>query len=248
VLPVDTLGEKIPWLPLDETARPRVDYVGFNTAKPPFNSPLVRRAFAYSVDRQVLVEMMKKYMKNAVPATSFTPPQTLGRDLDGEVGISFDPQKAKDCLTEAGYSDTSSFPKVVFLVNSAGDVAPGARFNMASAMAEMWQTHLGISVQVEAMKPPTYRERLLANPPDVFWIGWVADYNDPANFIGEIFNPNGEYQGDYNYGKFSNSEFNELIDHAAGSNDPAERQILYIQAERLLTETETAIIPLFHFR
>jgi ABC-type transport system substrate-binding protein len=61
VLPVDTLGKSIPWLPLDETAGPRVDYVGFNTVKPPFNSHLVRRAFAYSVDRQVLVDMMKRY-------------------------------------------------------------------------------------------------------------------------------------------------------------------------------------------
>jgi oligopeptide transport system substrate-binding protein len=120
---------------------------------------------------------------------------------------------------------------------------------MASAMAEMWQTHLGITVEVQAIRSfKEYNDRLKTNPSDLFWLGWVADYNDPANFIGEFFNPNGDYHGEFNYGKFSNSEFNGLIDRAARSNDPAERQSLYIQAERLLTEIEAAVIPIFHFR
>jgi ABC-type oligopeptide transport system substrate-binding subunit len=29
-------------------------------------------------------------------------------------------------------------------------------------------------------------------------------------------------------------------------NDPAERQLLYIQAEQILTEQEAGVIPLFH--
>ena len=40
VLPVDTLGKSIPWLPMDESARPVTDYVAFNTLHPPFNSAL----------------------------------------------------------------------------------------------------------------------------------------------------------------------------------------------------------------
>jgi len=232
---------------LDKTAKPGVNYVGFNTVKPPFNSSLVRQAFAYSIDREVLVEMAKKYkVINPAPATTLTPPQTLGRDLYGVVGANYDPQKAKDLLTEAGYTDPSSFPKVIFLVNASGDLAPGARFNMANAMADMWQTHLGITVEVQAIGSfSEYNDRLKTNPPDLFWIGWAADYNDPDNFIGEIFNPSGDYHGEINYGHFSNSEFNKLVDRAAKSNDPTERQELYIQAERLLCETEAAIIPLF---
>ncbi len=248
VVPVDTLGKSIPWLPLDKTATPGVNYVGFNTVKHPFDSSLVRRAFAYSIDREVIVGMARSYgANNPAPATTLTPPQTLGRDLYGAVGANFDPQKAKDLLTQAGYSDPSSFPTVTFLVNETKDLAPGARFNMASAMAESWQTHLGIKVEVQAVQSfNEYNNRLKNNPPELFWVGWAADYNDPASFIGEIFNPNGDYRGEFNYGHFSNSEFNELIDRAARSNDPTERQGLYIQAERILCEMEAAIIPIFY--
>jgi ABC-type oligopeptide transport system substrate-binding subunit len=49
-----------------------------------------------------------------------------------------------------------------------------------------------------------------------------------------------------NYGKFSNSEFDQLVDSAAKSKNPAERQELYIRAERLLCETEAAVIPIYH--
>src|SRR5512135_2961198 len=41
VLPLETLGKSIPWLPLDEAARPGVHYIGFNTLRPPFNSATV---------------------------------------------------------------------------------------------------------------------------------------------------------------------------------------------------------------
>jgi ABC-type oligopeptide transport system substrate-binding subunit len=231
-------------LPLDKTKRPGVNYVGFNTLKPPFNNPLVRQAFAYAIDRDVLVEMAIKYRKvNPVHATTLTPPATLGLDLYNEIGAKFNPQMAKDLLAQAGYSDPSSFPKVLFLVNASGDTAPGARFNIASAMADMWQTHLGITVQVKAIQSfSEYGNLLKSNTPDLFWMGWAADYNDPDNFLRELFDSGSEY----NYGKFSNSDFDDLVNRAKNSYDPEKRQAFYIQAERLLCETEAALIPIFH--
>ncbi|HLC05475.1 MAG TPA: ABC transporter substrate-binding protein, partial [Anaerolineales bacterium] len=111
VLPVDTLDNRIPWLQMDKSARPGVYYFYFNLAKPPFNNVLVRQAFAAAIDREALVEIAKKYKAtDPRPATSLTPPGTLGRDLYGEVGIPFDPTRAKELLTQAGYTDSSSFP------------------------------------------------------------------------------------------------------------------------------------------
>jgi len=243
-LPLDTLGKSSPWLPLDKTARPGVSYVGFNTLKPPFNNPLVRQAFAYAIDRDVLVEMAIRYKSiNPVHATTLTPPETLGRDLYNEVGAKYAPQTANDLLTQAGYSDPASFPKVVFLVNASGDTAPGARFNVANAMADMWKTHLGITVEVQAIQAfSDYNNRLRSDTPDLFWMGWAADYNDPDNFLSELFNSGSEY----NYGNFSNSDFDNLVNRAKNSFNPAKRQELYIQAERILCETEAALIPLWH--
>ncbi|HQU37056.1 MAG TPA: ABC transporter substrate-binding protein, partial [Anaerolineales bacterium] len=90
VLPVDTLGISNPWLPLDKTARPGVSLVSFNTLKPPFNSSLVRQAFAHAIDRDVLVEIAIRF-KSKIPvhATTHTPTEKILRDLHGEVGALF---------------------------------------------------------------------------------------------------------------------------------------------------------------
>jgi len=245
VFSVDTLGKNIPWLPLEPSVRPAVNFVAFNFLKPPFNDALVRQAFAHAIDRQVLVDMALRYRtNNPKPATSLTPPEILGRDLYNEVGARFDPQKAKELLAEAGYADPSTFPTVTMIVNAYGDIAPGARFNMANAMVEMWQTHLGVTVEVKVIADfKDYGNRLKTDPPEIFWQGWVADVNDPDNFLREMFHSGSPV----NYGHFLNYDFDLLVDKAAQSRDPAYRQDLYIQAERLLCETEAALIPLYHF-
>jgi len=246
VLTVDTLSNTIPWLPIDESARPVVNFVGFNTLRPPFNSAIVRQAFAYAIDRELLAEMARKYgTESATPATSLTPPETLGRDLYAVVGAAYDPQKAKDLLAKADYSDPSAFPTTIFLVSAYGEKAPGTRFNLATAMADMWATQLGVVVQVEVIQGfKAYSDRLSTDPPELFWYGWVADYNDPDIFLRELFHSGSEY----NIGGFSSLDFDSLVDRAGTSNNPAERQELYIQAERLLCETEAALIPIYHSR
>ena len=243
IIPVEELGTGIPWLPLDASAVPVVHYVGLNTIRPPFNNPLVRQAFTYAVERQMIVEMASRwYARDATPATTLTPPQVLGRDLFGDVGANFDPFKALEVFNDAGYSDSSSFPTVTFLVLAAGELAPGARFNMATAMAKMWKTALGVHVQIEVISTHSqYRERLRSNPPELFWIGWMGE-PDPDGFLREIFHSDSEY----NTGGFSNPDFDALVEQAAGLGDPAERQAIYIQAETLLCETEAALIPLYH--
>lgn len=243
VLPVDTLGKNKPWLPLENSARPGTYYFYFNLSKPPFNSVLVRQAFAAAIDREALVEIAVKYgAQDPKPATSLTPPETLGRDLYNEVGIPFDPAHARELLAQAGYTDAGKFPPVTLLINVGGDAAPGFHVKITDEMVRMWEQHLGIKVTVEVVNWGAYRERIASNPPEIFRLSWAADYNDPDNFLREIFDSGSEY----NYGEFSHSEFDLLVNRAKNSYDPAQRQELYIQAERILCETEAVLIPIFH--
>jgi oligopeptide transport system substrate-binding protein len=242
-LPVDTLGKNKPWLPMENSARPGTYYFYFNLSKPPFNSVLVRQAFAAAIDREALVEIAAKYgAQDPRPATSFTPPETLGRDLYNKVGIPFDPARAQELLAEAGYTDAGKFPPVTLLINMGGDAAPGFHVKITDEMVRMWEQHLGIKVKVEVVEWGTYRDRIASNPPEIFRLSWAADYNDPDNFLREIFSSGSEY----NYGSFSNAEFDLLVNRAKNSYNPAQRQELYIQAEQILCETEAALIPIFH--
>ena len=87
---------KIPWLPLDEKAIPVTTFIGINSAVPPFDNPLVRKAFSLAIDRQRISDGEKaRGRDSSVPATSFIPPQMLGVDLYQAVGLDFDPRSSK---------------------------------------------------------------------------------------------------------------------------------------------------------
>jgi ABC-type transport system substrate-binding protein len=239
VFPVDSLAKSKPWMPLDETARPATNYFLFNLAEPPFDNVLVRQAFAAAIDREAIAKIAEGHgEKNPRPATTFTPPETLGRDLYNAVGIPFDPAHAKQLLEQAGFADLSTLAPVILITNPGPD---GLHGEMAEAMVGMWQTNLGVNATVEVISEK-YFKRVQTDPGGLFWSGWAGDLNDPDNFLRENFHTGSEY----NYNHFSNLVFDDLVDRAAAASDPAERQELYIQAERVLCEIEAALIPVYH--
>ena len=244
VYPASSLGKSNPWLPLDKGNIPMVVYYEFNLQKPPFNNVLIRQAFAAAIDREQIAQEATGFkFRNVKPATSLTPPEVLGRDLYGVVGMPFNPSKAKDLFQQAGYSSGENFPSVTLVVSTRGEASPGAYFRMAKTIVGMWETNLGVKVEIEVIGDfGAYNNRLKTNTPSIYVFGWGADYNDPDNFLKTLLYSSSEW----NYGKYNNQEFDRLVDKAANLNDPAERQLLYIEAEKILTEQDAGIIPLFH--
>lgn len=247
VLPLDTLAEGIPWLPYDPAAVPGTYFIMFNFNKPPFNSVLVRQAFAAAVDKQALVDITVDLYASQIfdpkPATNLTPPEVLGRDVTHQIGIAYDPAAAVDLLKQAGYEDTSGFPPVTILVNATGSVAVGYNIKMADTMAAMWQEVLGVAVEVEFIENfSAYGERLRDNPTELVRVFWAADFNDPDNFLRSLFQTGSEF----NFGSYSNPEFDRLVEEAAAIQDPAQRQLLYLEAERILCEQDVAVLPIYH--
>ncbi len=243
LLPVLQLAASIPWLPYDEANKPMAVYYGFNVEQLPFDNVLVRQAFAAAVDRAEVAEKALGYrFPNAVPATSLTPPQVPSRDLYNEVGIPYDPDRAKELLKQAGYADGAGFPSATLLVSTRGKGAPGAYYQMAKLVVDMWETNLGVKVIIESAEINAYGDRFANNPPGLYQLGWVADYKDPNNFLGDLFHSNRQF----NWGHYRNPEFDRIVDDAARANDPQKRLLLYIRAEQLLAETDAALIPLFH--
>src|SRR5699024_6488310 len=87
---------------LDETESMSLSYIGFNTEKEPLNDEKVRQAISYGIDRQSIIDGV--YDGVGIPAAGPLAPGVFGYDENVE-GISYDPEKAKELLAEAGYED-----------------------------------------------------------------------------------------------------------------------------------------------
>jgi len=214
------------------------EWYGFNTRLPPVNNPLVRKAIAAAIDKQTLIDVVIKGAE--APATTFTRPPVFGAVAPEEnVGIAFNPKRARDWLAEAGYPDGKDFPPLVLMYNVSE-----VRSEVAKAVKTILKHYLNIEIQIQPEEFDHYMETLdhpTKSTPQMFRAGWCSDYPDANNWLYEMFHPT----SGYNWIGWDNEEFAKLTEQAQREVDPEERKKLYRQAEQILNEQEAVIIPLY---
>ena len=206
-------------------------YVGMSSDIPPFDDPLVRRAFLLALDREKLVQDLFEGSRET--AHGFLPPGLPGHD-PSTPPIVFDPEEARRLLAESSYGGPDALPPIVY--TTQGVPRPGG---LVISLADMWSENLSVEIQVLPLDPGSYFYNLEAQRGNLFDYGWIADYPDPHNFLDVLFHSDVEN----NVGGYSNDQVNQLLDEARLEQDNQRRIEIYQQVERLLVE-DTAAIPL----
>ena len=209
-------------------------YVGFNVKQPPFDDPLVRRAFAMAIDRDRIIEVVLQEVLSE--AEGILPPGILGYD-ESFRGLPFDPERAQQLLEESTYA--GRLPDVRLSISGAG-ATPGS---VVEAIRQDWQDNLGIVVEIQQAETATFFSDLDLGLYQMFNLGWIADYPDPENFLDVLFR-SGSLQ---NHTLFASPEVDALLAQARTEFDSAERARLYQEVQRILID-EAVWIPLFHGR
>jgi ABC-type oligopeptide transport system substrate-binding subunit len=251
VIPLESLQFGFPWQPVDRSQLPMVVYYGFNVAQPPFDVPEVRQAFAAALDTEALTAIytLGSFFINEIATRTVIPAQTLIRDVSGEIGLPYDPVLAKQLLASAGYADPASFPETTLLiVYLTGADYPGILVNAANEAIRMWQENLGVKVKIEVVAlhggdPQEQRNQILSGKYQIFEHGVWTGENDPHDLFSSMFTPDGSN----NMTGFNQDRVTLLINNAyMTESDPTRRLPIYLELERILSEEELPIIPIFH--
>ena len=208
----------------------RGEYYGFAVDRKPFDNAKLRRAFALAIDREVFPKILQG---GKTPATSWIPPGMLAHNP--KIGLAYNPNEARRLLADAGYPDGKGLPTILLGYNTQED-----HKLVAEAIQAMWQKTLNVVVKIENQEWKVYLKKLQTDPFVVHRAGWGADYPDPDNFM-KLFTAN----SGNNHGRWKNAKYDQLLDQAASESDSAKRTQLYDEAQKLLTETDAAIAPLF---
>ena len=223
---------------IEENPNLRIDpYMGtyfyrINTKNPALKDVRVRKALAYSIDRQLLVDKVTKC--GQIPAYSFTPPGSNGYQPKTE--IPFVPELAMSLLKDAGYSEENPFPKLEILFNTNED-----HRKIALAIQQMWQVNLGIEIELVNQDWKVYLNREMIGDFQVSRAGWIGDYEDPNTFLDIMRTGRGN-----NRTGWSNPEFDELVGRANATTNQEERYRLLGEAEKILID-ELPIIPIYTY-
>lgn len=222
----------------------RTIYVDVNkeSKTQPFDNVNFRKALSYAIDGEAIVNNVlgdgSTVSTGIVPRELASNPVTK-KDFVEDSGDykQFDEAKAKEYFEKAKKElnvETVSFD----IMTDDNDSTKKIAEYMQGAYKEV----LGIKTTVTPVTKPIRLDRTSAGDYDMVLTGWGADYNDPGSFLDLFVTGN-----PYNRGRYANPAYDELIKEASikNGNDLEARWQNYLDAEKLLLETDAGIIPVY---
>ena len=227
-----TMGDQ-----LDVSPQLATYYYEFNTTRPPFNDPRVRRALNMALDKDIIAE--KVMGQGQRPAWLISQPDIGGVKLHNPEYASWPREKriaeAKKLLSEAGYNETH--PLVFNLLYNTSE----SHQRIAIAASSMWKKNLGVEAKLQNQEWKTMLDAMHTHNFDAVRYAWIADYDDAATFLNNFRTGDSE-----NTSQYSNPAYDEALRNAAKASDTTARGKFYQQAEDLLGQDVPAI-PVYHY-
>lgn len=193
----------------------------------------VRKAISMAIDRETLANVVNK--RNSEAASGIWPVSFSYGKVDG---TAYDLKGAEKLLEEAGYADTDGdgirekdgtpMKFSLYTYGTHGSLLP----TFAEAMqAELKKIGIGIDIQINDYEPHT--DILKSGQFDLALNSYImAPVADPQYFA-DIMLKTG---ADYNYGHYSNSEVDALVDQINKEFDAEKRAGLAVEIQKYIVE------------
>lgn len=210
-----------------------LSYYVFNVNKKPFNNVNIRKAFAMSIERKLLISPKSAY--GIVPPAIKGARSTFRKEYP-VTNFEISAKRARQLLQKGMKEEKiTSLPPITLLTNDDGNLY------VASQITGMWQRNLGVNVKVKQEQFYTLLEEKQKRNYQIVRGGWSADYNDPAAFLDLFTSWSNE-----NTSGWKNTAYDAHMKKAYSLTDAKARMKEYRAAEKMLTDQMVAI-PLYYF-
>ncbi len=215
-----------------------VYYYVMNQDNPKLQDVNVRKALSIAINRKVIGPDILG--TGELPAYGWVPPGAANYE-----GETYNPAwadqdygervaEAKALMEAAGY--TADTPLTLQLRYNTND----NHQRIAVAVAAMWK-EIGVNVELFNSEVAVHYDALRAGDFEIGRAGWLMDYNDPINMLDLL-----KTGVDNNYGRYSNAEYDALLDQSNATLDLVERAGLMHQAEAIAMD-EFGVIPIYYY-
>jgi len=246
---LEDFNSKPPKLMLENNPLLETNYYIFNMLDERFKDPKVRQAFNYAVDKKVIGIDILRNQINDIGVYGITPPvlRTLkGYDFEGikETGYSYDPEKARQLLAEAGYPNGEGFGTIQLRYN-INDIHSA----VADEFSKQIRSVLNINVNIDGSTFDKLIEDAETGNGDIFRLGWNADYPSPESFLVNFYGKNvpktAAEPSKVNKSRYHNAIFDEFFERAIDTKKQTDQLKFFAKAEKVLMK-DPPLIPLWY--
>ncbi|TYS67779.1 ABC transporter substrate-binding protein [Sutcliffiella horikoshii] len=204
----------------------------------------IRHAMSYAIDKQKIIDVA--YAGQATPGSTLIPPSLDFWHYNPENLRSFDPEKAKEILDNAGFTDEDGDGireadgeplefELMVRSKTSEEVRAG---EMISSMLE----DVGIGVKLETVDDGLLGDRIYDNADfDMFIWGWGTDA-DPTTILNVM---SSEEIGNLSDSYYANEAYDKLLEKQETIIDKEERQKVVHEMQEMLYEDAPYIILLY---
>ena len=178
-------------------------------------------------------EWKKFYNNRILPADGPVPFGVEGR-LETPFQYAWNPEKAKELLSKAGYPDgiDPNTGKRLVLSLAIGRASQDAR--EAGELTAAFFAKIGIRVDLQFMTWDSFLRAVNEGRVQLYMMGWVGDYPDAENFL-QLFHSRNVSPGP-NHSYYVRKDFDEMYDAALNANSADERNEYWRRCQEIIRE------------
>lgn len=220
--------DKLPYL--------NTEYLGIamqNQSSEALKNKKVRQAINYAIDRKKMVVYLRNNIGKAAEQ-GMIPKGIPCYDENAVKGFTYDINKAKQLLVEAGYPNGKGIEAITISCN------PTYSDLITSIANEL--ANIGIPCKIENQPATLLREAMRKNEVSFFRASWIGDYPDGENYLTLFYSKNGAPP---NYTFYKNEQYDLLYEKALMETDQNIICKLYQEMEQIIIE-DAPVVPLFY--
>ena len=207
-------------------------YLGINMRDPILQDKRVRQAIGYAIDRKAIVEYLRRGL--ARPATGLIPSIAWAYEPD-VFQFTYDPEKSKQLLDEAGYKDPDGDGPLPRLHLSL-KVSNVEETRLQATVIQQDLARVGIDLDVRSYEFATMYADVLKGNFQMFSLQWVGAAMVDPDILRRVFYSTQTPPAGFNRGHYSNPEVDRLLDLAGAATSEAERKKYYGEVQKIVAE------------
>ncbi|MDR0603131.1 MAG: ABC transporter substrate-binding protein [Bacteroidales bacterium] len=215
------------------------EYLGFlmdetqtNADRNPLLKKEIRQAINYGFDRKKMLRFLRSNI--GVAGVNGIIPYGL-HPFDSALihGYDYNPEKARELLTKAGYPNGKNLPPIKLSISDS-------YMDIIQYIAHELE-QIGIKIEIVNMQPAILRQFIAKSQITFFRGSWIADYPDAENYLSLFYSKNFSPNGP-NYTHYYNPAFDKLYEQSQSTNNDSLRFSLYQQMDNLIMEDAPVVI------